>query len=342
MNRAWSAAVVVLVVVTAVVAYAHTGHAAALNETGLPEEAEGCGIDFPASASVGPGDPVLVGGSVIEGSVLTTAGPSPVPEIIAEAGFGPIGSDPRTDAGWSFTSMAVTDASDSSSIDEYEGTIVAPLPVNTTQYSLAVRFSFDSGLNHTYCDLDGAGSFPGLDFDPAGLGVLTVTGTGGADNGSVTTTIEAQEAPGPCILLSTSNIDYGTAAFSTPLTPRSASGEVTITNCGVEQEDILARGADATGPSATWTLANPPGPSGNICALASGGINQYAHTLDDGNLPAVVALTNVNQTYQAGLSAGANVPTDTTFHMPCSGSDGAGELMSTSITFTALAVELGP
>ena len=228
--------------------------------------------------------------------------------------------------------MAVSDAA--TTIDRYEGTIVAPFPSSTTQYSLVVRVSFDAGLNHTYCDLDGAGSFPGQEFQTGQLGLLTVSGTGGSDNGSVTTTIEAQEAPGPCILLSTENIDYGTAAFSTPLTPRSASGEVTITNCGVEQEDILARGADATGPTATWTLATPPA-SDNMCEGVDGGVNRYGHSIHPG-FGTPLDLTNSNQTYDVGTLPGTSLNTTTTFHMPCSGSDGAGELMSTNITFTAV------
>ncbi len=176
----------------------------------------------------------------------------------------------------------------------------------------------------------------------AGLGThVAVCFSGGSDNGSVTTTIEATEAPGPCLLLSTDSIDYGVLAFSSPLTSRSASAEVTVTNCNVEPEDILAQGADATGPSATWTLATPPG-SGNMCAGVDSGINRYAHTLDDGVAPLTLALTNANQTYQSATTGGAAVLTATTFHMPCSGSDGAGELMSTSITFTAVTVVLQP
>jgi hypothetical protein len=119
------------------------------------------------------------------------------------------------------------------------------------------------------------------------------------------------------------------------LTSRSASGEVTVTTCNVEPEDVLARGADATGSSATWTLADPPG-SGNMCEGVDGGVNRYAHTLNDGVAPEL-ALSNTNQTYQSSAAADSVFVTATTFRMPCSSSDGAGELMSTSITFTAVA-----
>ena len=154
-------------------------------------------------------------------------------------------------------------------------------------------------------------------------------------SGSVVTTIDPVEAPGPCVLLSTETINYGTVPFSSSTTPRFATGEVTVTNCSVEPEHILAAGADATGSSATWTLVNPPA-SGNTCEGADGGINRYAHTLHDGVAVSELALTNLNQTYQTDTAGGAAVVTATSFRMPCSGSNGAGELMSTSITFTAV------
>jgi hypothetical protein len=142
------------------------------------------------------------------------------------------------------------------------------------------------------------------------------------------------EAPGPCLLLSTDSIDYGVLSFSTLQTPRSAAGEVTVSNCSTESEDMMAQGADAIGTTAVWTLASPPG-SGNMCDAVGGGANQYAHAINDG-VAAPLALAATQQTYQTGVPSGGAIVTATTFHMPCSGSDGAGELMSTSLTFTAV------
>jgi hypothetical protein len=56
--------------------------------------------------------------------------------------------------------------------DEYVGTFTAPA---AGTYAYTYRFSFDAGLNWTYCDLNGAGSNAGLAFESAQLGVLTVT-----------------------------------------------------------------------------------------------------------------------------------------------------------------------
>jgi len=176
--------------------------------------------------------------------------------------------------------------------------------------------------------------FPQNTFDGLGTHLASCADNSG---GVVTTTIDAVEAPGPCILLSTENLDYGTLAFSTSQTPRSASSSLDVTNCSTtEAEEFLARGSDATGASATWTLTTLV-PSGNTCVGADGGQNRFVHQLSDGIAPAL-DLANGNQQYQASVAAGAVVTTGTTFHMPCSGSNGAGELMSTTITFTALAV----
>jgi hypothetical protein len=153
-------------------------------------------------------------------------------------------------------------------------------------------------------------------------------------SGSVVTTIEAMEAPGPCLLLSAERIDYGVLSFSTPQTLRSAAGEVTISNCSTETEDIMAQGTDAVGSAAVWTLTTPPG-SGNMCSAIGGGVDRFAHTISDG-LAAPLALTTAQQTYRSSVPSGGVVVTATTFHMPCSGSDGAGELLSTRLTFTAV------
>jgi hypothetical protein len=56
--------------------------------------------------------------------------------------------------------------------DEFVGSLTAPLL--TGSYSYTYRFTFD-GQSWTYCDLDGAGANPALDFSAAQLGTMTVT-----------------------------------------------------------------------------------------------------------------------------------------------------------------------
>ncbi len=47
-------------------------------------------------------------------------------------------------------------------------------PTMTGAYPYTFRFTFDDGLTYTFCDRDGAGSNPGLDFSPAQLPIMTV------------------------------------------------------------------------------------------------------------------------------------------------------------------------
>jgi hypothetical protein len=144
------------------------GFEPALNETDLPAEADYCIIQFPASVLVGPGELTpLIDGRLFEVGATEAAGaPS---GWVAQVGYGPSGSDPRTDAGWLFTPATynVQVGND----DEFQASLVAPAPGT---YSYAYRFSVDGGGRWTYCDVDGAGANGGLTFESTNLGVMTV------------------------------------------------------------------------------------------------------------------------------------------------------------------------
>lgn len=92
--------------------------------------------------------------------------------MVAEVGFGLAGSDPRTAPGWRFTTANFNIQIGDN--DEYSAALPAPTVSSQTSYSYAYRFSLDGGGGFTYCDIDGAGSGPTLDFDPGTLGELTV------------------------------------------------------------------------------------------------------------------------------------------------------------------------
>ena len=104
---------------------------------------------------------------VFEAGVTEAAGPSP--RVFAQLGKGPAGSDPRTSANWTWSPVGYNRQVDNN--DEYQSALQANTPGT---YAYTYRFSLDSGP-YTYCDLDGAGENPGLAFDPAQLGMLTVT-----------------------------------------------------------------------------------------------------------------------------------------------------------------------
>ena len=145
--------------------------AAVLNETGVAGEADFCNIQYPTSITASSGqatEPVY--GRLYEAG--TTEGDGPSANVVAEVGFGPAGSDPRTAPGWRFTTAGFnTQAGDN---DEYSAALSAPTVSSQTSYGYAYRFSLDGGGGFTYCDTDGAGSGPGQDFDPGALGTLTV------------------------------------------------------------------------------------------------------------------------------------------------------------------------
>src|SRR5687767_3257435 len=137
--------------------------------TPLPNDCDFCILQFPASLSAVSGattEPVY--GRIFEAGVTEAEGPSPM--ITAQVGFGPVGSDPRSASGWTYfdATFNVQIGND----DEYQGTMIAP---GEGTYRYVFRFSFDGGANWSYADLDGAGSNPGLTFDPNNLGTMNTS-----------------------------------------------------------------------------------------------------------------------------------------------------------------------
>jgi hypothetical protein len=149
--------------------FAYTGKE---NETNSALEADLCTLLQPASISVTRHQltPQLRG-RLLE--VGVTEAPGAAAGVLAEVGYGNLGSNPTTSASWRFfpTSYQAQQGNE----DEFVGAFMAPDVTAPTQYALAFRFSFDNGLRWTYCDLNGAGSQAGADFEPTQLGTLTVT-----------------------------------------------------------------------------------------------------------------------------------------------------------------------
>jgi hypothetical protein len=139
-----------------------------LNETDTAAEADYVNLQFPASINVNAGTPTpTIYGRIYEAGVTESFGASL--SILAQVGYGPASTDPRTDPNWLWfpASYNVQVGND----DEYQGS----LTVNTAgSYSYTYRFSFDSGSSFTLGDLDGAGSNGGLSFSTAQLGSLEV------------------------------------------------------------------------------------------------------------------------------------------------------------------------
>ncbi|MDY7231414.1 Ig-like domain-containing protein [Hyalangium rubrum] len=147
-------------------AFTFTG---SLNETGNTDEADYCNLQFPASFTVttGQATPFLYG-QLYEAGV-TDGGGAPA-GWIAEVGYGPTASSPLTTNTWRFFS-AVHNTQVGNN-DEFVGSFVAPA---AGSYSYTFRFSSDNGIRWTYCDLNGAGSNTGVDFQTTQLGAMTVS-----------------------------------------------------------------------------------------------------------------------------------------------------------------------
>ena len=116
----------------------------------------------------------LTFGQIFEAGLTESAGADPT--IVAQLGYGPLGSDPETDTSWTW--IDATFNGQVGDNDEYRASFTAPLTGG--QYAYTYRFAIDDGVNpltFTYGDLDGNGENAGLSFDPNQLGTLTVTGS---------------------------------------------------------------------------------------------------------------------------------------------------------------------
>jgi len=152
-------------------AFTYTGK---LNETNTAPEADYCVLQFPSSFSVTGGQTTAaIYGQIFEAGV--TEAPGAAAGVLAEVGYGNSGSDPTGTTATSWRFFPMTYNVQAGNNDEYMGSFVAPTVTASTNYAYTVRFSFDNGLNWTYCDTDGAGSNTGVDFSATKLGAMTVT-----------------------------------------------------------------------------------------------------------------------------------------------------------------------
>jgi len=197
---------------------------------GCPEDVEAaaltavdyCVIQFPGSISVDHGValPEIYGRVFEEGLTDTSVGQAP--GIIAQLGLGPVASDPRAASTWVFFDTAFN--VESGNDDEYVARVPTPttVPPTLASFAYAYRMSLDGGATWTFCDLDGAGSDPGLGFDVGRLGRLDI-GPNPCEPNPCTTpspittcegdVIRGEVGPGVCSVASgLASCVYGTAA----------------------------------------------------------------------------------------------------------------------------------
>ncbi len=148
--------------------------AAALSASGQVLMAPAIGwanVQFPASMTVisGATSGVVYGQAWIDG---VTYMPGPTPNLLAEVGYGPNGSDPAADpASWTWTAAAFN--ADVGSNDEFMGTLTVGSPAG--EYDYAYRYSFHGPW--VYADLDGTTN--GYSADQAGDLIVEASGATG-------------------------------------------------------------------------------------------------------------------------------------------------------------------
>jgi hypothetical protein len=145
----------------------------------------------------------------------------------------------------------------------------------------------------------------------------------GDGSGTVSATVTAAA---PCITVSNTSLDFGALPFSTPdavSTKRLPEGASNVASCSAQSERLFVHGTDATGPSASWTLA---GASAGPCIV---GPNKYGLSL---RFNFEVVPSDVQF---ATLPAGQSTSPEFGLTMPCTGSDGAGQTLSFQYVFTA-------
>ena len=119
-------------------------------------EIDWCRLQHPLDeVDVLAGTPFAVYGRVFEADITDRSdGVDEDPALVAEAGFGPAGSDPDGHADWRWTGGGPTPDWDAATAgepgnDEYVATFPAPA---AGDHDFAFRFSRDGGLSWRYCD----------------------------------------------------------------------------------------------------------------------------------------------------------------------------------------------
>jgi hypothetical protein len=140
-----------------------------LNESNLAAEADYCNIQFPLTTSAQTGMATeAIYCQVYEAG--ETEPPGAPANFTMEVGYGPIGSNPQDQAGWTWTPAAHNAGFVDPNNDEFFTTLTAPAPGS---YRYACRVVRNNA--YTYCDVGGAGSNAGLSFNTTHQGELTVT-----------------------------------------------------------------------------------------------------------------------------------------------------------------------
>jgi hypothetical protein len=159
--------------------------------------------------------------------------------------------------------------------------------------------------------------------------LLSALPAAGAVGGTVHTTVIPAST---CITVSPSAFDLGVVNFSSLLII-TRTIPTQVVSCSSASQKILARGTDATGPGATWTLTSPqPGTSLECPSFVD---HFTLRTPDNSVNPDWDNHFGKTDRHVATVGPLNTLNLPTVLTMPCSGSDGGGVQMGFDITFTA-------
>jgi hypothetical protein len=153
---------------------------AANDECPEPNPVDFCRLQFPEMISEDAGSTVTVYGRVFEAGITdTTTGNDPAPGFGGQVGYGPDGTDPAVDGGWSWFDAVPNPGWNGNddgepNNDEYQTELTVPPP---GEYDFAYRFTNDNGASYLYCDALDPGSSDG--YQIANAGQMTSNSTGG-------------------------------------------------------------------------------------------------------------------------------------------------------------------
>lgn len=173
-----------------------------------------------------------------------------------------------------------------------------------------------------------SGSATNASIGPAATTVPSITitytpaggGGGGNDSGVVDAVITVPSSAA-CLELSTTTIDFGTAPLGA--TGVEATPDVLVTNCSGAPGSLFARGSDASGTGAAWTLDDTAAACGDVLPL---GVDRYHLYVGE------TSLSDQNKSV-AQLGAGAETSLSHFIDTACPGSTGAGTTMSLQVTY---------
>ena len=165
----------------------------------------------------------------------------------------------------------------------------------------------------------------GLGLALAGLWAMSASPMLAAEDGTVDAQVTVAT---PCVLVSPGTLDFGTLPFSFAGNPGTAQKAIDVQNCGGSGERLFARGTDASYNGSTiWTIGLD-----NTCL---DGVNHYALQAYKSSSQIAVDLTTSDQPIDIVGAGSSSVYDALILIMPCSGSDGAGQVVTFSAIFTA-------